>query len=110
MKSMKNKPTRSELFLAIYPNSQLENIREAIAISGAKIVIENSAYDINGGLIPVSFTIYRKTADANIAGFGYTFAHIIGADLPRGPIDTSKLPKTTPGLKEILSSIRFDEE
>ena len=107
---MKSKSTRSELFLAIYPNSQLENIREAIAISGAEIVIENSAYDINGEYIPDSFTIYRKTADANIVGFGDAFAHIIGADLPRGPIDTSKLPKTTPGLKEVLSKIRFDEE
>ena len=107
---MKNKPTRSELFLAIYPNSQLENIREAIAISGAEIVVENAAYDINGEIIPDSFTIYRKTADANIAGFGDTFAHIIGVDLPRGPIDTSKLPKTTPGLKEVFSKIHFDEE
>ncbi|UJX39276.1 hypothetical protein K9F62_11095 [Desulfovibrio sp. JY] len=107
---MKNKPARSELFLAIYPNSQLENIREAIAISGAEIVIENVAYDINGEFIPDSFTIYRKTVDANIAGFGDAYAHIIGADLPRGPIDTSKLPKTTPGLKEVLSKIHFDEE
>lgn len=107
---MKNKTSRSELFLAIYPNSQLENIREAIAVSGAEIVIENAAYDINGELIPDSFTIYRKTADANIVGIGDTFAHIIGADLPRGPIDTSKLPKTTPGLKEVLSKIHFDPE
>ena len=107
---MKNKPTRSELFLAIYPNSQLENIREAIALSGAEIVIENAAYGINGKFIPDSFTIYRKSADANIAGFGDAFAHIIGVDLPRGPIDTSKLPKTTPGLKEVLSKIHFDEE
>jgi hypothetical protein len=107
---MKNKPSRSELFLAIYPNSQLKNIREAIAISGAEIVIEDSAYDINGESIPDSFTIYMKTVDANIAGFGDAYAHIIGADLPRGPIDTSKLPKTTPGLKEVLSKINFDEE
>jgi hypothetical protein len=107
---MGNKSTRSELFLAIYPNSQLENIREAIALSGAEIVIENAAYDIHGEFIPDSFTIYRKSADVNIAGFGDAFAHIIGADLPRGPIDTSKLPKTTPGLKEVLSKIHFDEE
>ena len=107
---MKNKFSRSELFLAIYPNSQLENIREAIATSGAEISVENAAYDINGEFIPDSFTIHRKSVDANIAGFGDAFAHIIGADLPRGPIDTSKLPKTTPGLKEVLSKIHFDEE
>ncbi|MGE4537917.1 MAG: hypothetical protein AB7D37_12635 [Desulfovibrio sp.] len=107
---MENKYLRSGLFLAIYPNSQLENIREAIAISGAEIVIENVAYDINGEFIPDGFTIYRKSADANIEGFGDAFAHIIGADLPRGPIDTSKLPKTTPGLKEVLSKICFDEK
>lgn len=107
---MKNNYPHSELFLAIYQNSQLENIREAIEVSGAEIVIENAAYGINGELISDSFTIYRKTADANVSGFRDAYANIIGADLPRGPIDTSKLPKTTPGLKEILRTIRFDEE
>lgn len=106
---MKNKFPSSELFLAIYPNSQLDNIRQAIAISGAEIDIDNTAVGFNGDLIPNSFTIYRKSLDSDISQFRPAYAKIIGADLPRGPIDTSKLPKETPGLKDILSKIHFDE-